>query len=144
MSNLHLISREKIYTVEPRFWQHFGKHPFVAKIGVFSLKTPNLTTKDFELLQYQTVSKHAKVTKIFKILFLASKTIGISLVPLCFHVYGMISAKQWQIINKILIFHQIFCEMGEKMLLNSGFSPKNVAKFGVFYVVKKPKKWKSC
>ena len=67
-----------LYTVEPRFWQHFGKHPFVAKIGVFKEKTPILATKDFELLQYQTVSKHAKVTKIFKILFLASKTIGIS------------------------------------------------------------------
>ena len=106
------------------------KSGFVAKIGVFS----------FEPLQYQTVSKDAKITKIFKILFLPSKTIEISSVSLYFHVYVMICEKQRQKINKTLIFHQFFCEIWKKMLLNSGFHPINVAKNPDFYAVKKPKK----
>ena len=56
----------------------------------------------------------------------------------------MISVKQWQKIHKTLIFDQFFCEMGKKLLPNSGFYPKNVAKNGAFYVVTKPKKLKSC
>ena len=101
-----------------------------------------MATKDFELLQDQTVSKHAKVTKIFKILFLASKTIEISLVPLCFHVYGMTSAKQWQIINKILIFHQIFCEMGGKNVAKLGVFPQKCCQIRGFLCSKKTKKMK--
>ena len=52
--------------------------------------------------------------------------------------------KKQQKINKILLLHPIFLKNWKKMLPNSGLCPKNVAKNPDFYVVKKPKKLKSC